>query len=67
MSRYDMTNYIEKNFEKILDDHMTEIKKRVRESRGDLDIIYDLVDEINFHNSWQENSGYKVSVFLKED
>ena len=67
MSRYDMTNYIEKNFEKILEDHMTEIKKRVRESRGDLDIIYDLVDEINFYNSWQENGGYKVSVFLKED
>ena len=62
-----MSNYLEKNFKTILYDHIKNIEKRVQITRGDMDKIYDLLDEIKFYKSWQEDSDYNISVFLKKD
>lgn len=67
MDKYEMSNYLEKNFKTILEDHIKNIEKRVQISRGDMDKIYDLVDEIKFYKSWQEDSDYNISVFLNKD
>ena len=67
MDKYEMSNYLEKNFNTILYDHIKNIEKRVQISRGDMDKIYDLLDEIKFYKSWQEDSDYNISVFLKKD
>lgn len=67
MDKYEMSNYLEKNFKTILYDHIKNIEKRVQISRGDMDKIYDLVDEIKFYKSWQEDSDYNISVFLNKD
>ena len=67
MDKYEMSNYLEKNFKTILYDHIKNIEKRVQITRGDMDKIYDLLDEIKFYKSWQEDSDYNISVFLKKD
>ena len=67
MDKYEMSNYLEKNFKTILCDHIKNIERRVQISRGDMDKIYDLLDEIKFYKSWQEDSDYNISVFLKKD
>lgn len=67
MDKYEMSNYLKKNFKTILYDHIKNIEKRVQISRGDMDKIYDLVDEIKFYKSWQEDSDYNISVFLNKD
>ena len=67
MDKYEMSNYLEKNFKTILYDHIKNIEKRVQFSRGNIDKIYDLLDEITFYKSWQEDSDYNISVFLKKD
>ena len=67
MDKYEMSNYLEKNFNTILYDHIKNIKKRVQICGSDIDKIYDLLDEIEFYKSWQEDSDYNISVFLKKD
>ena len=67
MDKYEMSNYLEKNFNTILNDHIKNIEKRVQICGSDIDKIYDLLDEIEFYKSWQEDSDYNISVFLKKD
>ena len=66
MDKYDMRNYIEKNFNKIIEDHFKVLDQKLIYSNLNLEKIIDNLDALCFYKSWKESPSFKATVFLEE-
>lgn len=66
MDKYDMRNYIEKNFNKIIEDHFEVLKDRFDFCDETLDFCMKNIDSLQFYKAWKESPGFKATVLLEE-
>lgn len=66
MDRYDMRNYIEKNFEKIIEDHFEMFRDESDIACDGLKYFTENIDTLNFYKAYIESPKLKVTVFLEE-
>lgn len=66
MDKYDMRTYIEKNFNKIIEDHFEVLEDDFEYSDGDLDFCIKKMDTLQFYKAWKESPNFKATVFLEE-
>lgn len=66
MNKWEMKEYIEKNFGKIIEDHFEVLEDDFEYSDGDLDFYVKNVDAIRFYKAWKESPALKATVFLEE-
>lgn len=66
MDKYDMRNYIEKNFNKIIEDHFMVLDQKLIYSSLNLEKILDNLEALCFYKAWKESPGFKATVFLEE-
>ncbi|MBZ2386646.1 hypothetical protein K8P03_04955 [Anaerococcus murdochii] len=66
MDKYDMRTYIEKNFDRIIEDHFKELKREFIYFNGKFGVIIDNIDTLNFYKAWKESPNFKATVFLEE-
>lgn len=66
MDKYTMRNYIEKNFDRIVEDHFEVLEDAYDYCDDSLDFSINNIDALQFYKAWKESPGFKVTVFLEE-
>lgn len=64
MDKYDMRIYIEKNFDKIIEDHFEMFREESENAYDELKYFVKNIDTLNFYKAWKESPNFKATVFL---
>ena len=66
MDKYDMRNYIEKNFDRIIEDHFKALGQKLMYPDSSLINILKNLEALTFYKAWKESPGFKATVFLEK-
>lgn len=66
MDKYGMQEYIEENFEKIIEDHFEVFREDSEIAYDGLEYFTKNIDTLNFYKAYKESPKLKVTFFLKE-
>lgn len=66
MDKYDMRNYIEKNFDKIIEDHFKGLQQKLMYPDSTMIKILNNFEALTFYKAWKESPGFKATIFLDE-
>lgn len=66
MDKYDMRNYIEKNFDKIIEDHFKGLEQKLMYPDSTMIKFLNNFEALTFYKAWEESPNFKATVFLEE-
>lgn len=66
MNKWEMREYIEKNFGKIIEDHFKVLGQELMYPDSSLTNVLKNLDSLNFYKAWKESPDFKATVFLEE-